>query len=72
MVPTTQQMLDNVNIAINASMTGNAVKSYTLVDGRKLERFSLDELLSLRNKLKKEIAGTRIRTTYVKFGNVEL
>lgn len=66
--PTKQEMLDNVENAINARMTGGAVQSYS-IGGRNLQYISLDELLKLRGQLRKEIAGASDTTTYVKFDN---
>jgi hypothetical protein len=63
--PTKQEMLDNVENAINARMTGGAVQSYS-IGGRNLQYISLDELLKLRDQLRKEIAAGGA-TTYAKF-----
>lgn len=52
-----QTLLDNVETAINAILTGGAVKSYS-VNGRQLERMELSDLMSLRDKLKAEIASS--------------
>lgn len=65
---TKQEMLDNVEAAINARMTGGAVQSYS-IGGRSLQYISLSELIKLRDQLRKEIAGTRTTTTYVAFEN---
>lgn len=54
--PTKQEMLDNVETAINNLMTGGAVQSYS-ISGRNLQHFSLGELRSLRDQLKREIAS---------------
>jgi len=62
--PTKAEMLENVETAINARLTGGAVQSYSIA-GRNLQYISLSELMSLRDKLKKEIAsesGTSVRT----------
>lgn len=66
--PTKQEMLDNVENAINARMTGGAVTSYS-IGGRNLQYISLDELLKLRDQLRREIAGSNDTTTYAKFDN---
>ena len=66
--PTKQEMLDNVEIAINARMTGGAVQSYS-IGGRNLQYISISELLKLRDQLRKEIAGGKTNTTYAGFDN---
>ncbi len=65
--PTKQEMLENVENAINARMTGGAVQSYS-IGGRNLQYISLSELMSLRDKLRQETASGNTRTTYVEFG----
>lgn len=67
-VPTKQEMLDNIDIAINNLMTGGAVQSYT-INGRNLQRFSLTELQNLRKQIKGEIAAENAdgTTTYATF-----
>jgi hypothetical protein len=64
--PTKQEMLDNVEIAINARMTGGTVQSYS-IGGRNLQYISLAELIKLRGQLRKEIASGKETTTYAKF-----
>ena len=54
-VPTTQEMLDNVNIAINSILTGGAVQSYS-INGRSLQRMPLSELQSLKKNLLSQLA----------------
>ena len=66
MAPTKQEMLDNLDTAINARMTGGAVQSYS-IGGRNLQYISLSELLKLRDQLRREIASGRDNTTYAKF-----
>jgi len=66
--PTKQEMLDNVEIAINARITGGAVQSYS-IGGRNLQYISLDELRNLRDQLRREIAGSGENTTYASFGS---
>lgn len=61
-VPTKQEMLDNVEIAINARMTGGAVQSYS-IGGRNLQYISLNELIKLRDQLRRELAGSGGGTT---------
>lgn len=46
-VPTAQAQVDQIDIAVNALMTGGAVSSYQ-IEGRALSRFSLTELRELR------------------------
>ncbi len=66
--PTKQEMLDNVENAINARMTGGAVSSYT-IGGRNLQYITLTELIKLRDQLRREIAGSNDTTTFVRFDN---
>ena len=68
MAPTKQEMLDNVENAINARMTGGAVQSYS-IGGRNLQYINISELIKLRDQLRKEIAGSSDTTTYAKFDN---
>lgn len=68
MAPTKQEMLDNLNTAINARMTGGAIQSYS-IGGRNLQYITLSELLKLRDQLRREIAGGKNTTTYAKFEN---
>ena len=67
-VPTKQEMLANVETAINARMTGGAVQSYS-IGGRNLQYITLSELIKLRDKLKQEVlsANSKSRTTYAQF-----
>jgi len=66
--PTKQEMLDNLETAINARMTGGAVQSYS-IGGRNLQYISISELIKLRDQLRKEIAGSNDTTTYATFDN---
>ncbi|MFH1385117.1 MAG: hypothetical protein ABIH47_09195 [Candidatus Omnitrophota bacterium] len=66
--PTKQEILENVEIAINARMTGGAVQSYS-IGGRNLQYISVTELVKLRDQLRKEIAGTKTTTSYAGFNN---
>ena len=68
MVPTKQEMLDNLDTAINARMTGGTVQSYS-IGGRNLQYITLSELLKLRDQLRREIAAGKDTTTYAKFEN---
>jgi hypothetical protein len=66
--PTKQEMLENVETAINARMAGGAVQSYS-INGRNLQYVSLTELIKLRETLRQEIASGNSRTSYAKFVN---
>lgn len=66
--PTKQEMLDNVENAINARITGGAVQSYS-IGGRNLQYVLLPDLYKLRDQLRREIAGSGGATTYASFGN---
>ena len=66
-VPTKQEMLDNVETAINARITGGAVQSYS-IGGRNLQYIPLQDLYKLRDQPRREIAGSGGATTYVSFG----
>lgn len=66
--PTKQEMLDNVENAINTLMAGGAVQAYS-IGGKNLERMKLNELMAWRKQLKAEIAASGGATTYVSFGN---
>ena len=63
---TKKEMLENVENAINARMTGGAVQSYS-IGGRNLQYITLSELMKLRDQLKQEVASGTSRTTYAKF-----
>ena len=64
--PTKKEMLENVELAINARMTGGAVQSYS-IGGRNLQYITLSELMKLRDQLKQEVASGTSRTSYAKF-----
>jgi len=64
--PSKQEMLDNVENAINARMTGGAVQSYS-IGGKNLQYMLLSELRAWRKQLKCEIAESGGTTTYAKF-----
>ncbi len=66
--PTKQEMLKNVDAAINARMEGGAVQSYS-IGGRNLQYISLAELIKLRSQLRQEIAAGSSRSTYARFDN---
>ena len=52
--PTKQEMLDNLENAINARMIGGAVQSYS-INGRNIQYMPLTELRQMRADLMKEI-----------------
>ena len=56
MAVSAQVMLDNIEAAINARLTGGAVQSYS-IGGRNLQYISLSELRQMRDQLKREIAS---------------
>jgi len=66
--PTKKEMLENVELAINARMTGGAVQSYS-IGGRNLQYITLSELMKLRDQLRQEVASGTSRTSYVRFDN---
>jgi len=66
--PSKEVMLENVEIAINARITGGAVQAYS-IGGRNLQYVPLSDLYKLRDQLKREIAGSGGTTTYASFGN---
>ena len=66
--PTKQEMLEAVESAILARMTGGAVQSYS-ISGRNIQYYSLDELRKLRDQLRQEISAQKSNTTYARFDN---
>ena len=66
--PTKQTILDNVETAINAIMSGGAIQSYNIA-GRNLQKYSLTELTNLRSQLIREInaASSTSKTNYAGF-----
>jgi hypothetical protein len=54
--PTNQEMLDAVNTAIQARLSGGAVQQYS-ISGRNIQYSTLDELWKLRRELETAIAG---------------
>ena len=64
--PTKQEMLDHVNSAIDEIVSGGAVHSYS-IGGRNLQRYSLRELMDLRDRLQKEINASSRATNYAEF-----
>jgi hypothetical protein len=66
---TKQEMLDNVETAINNLISG--AQSYT-INGRTFQRADLDKLIKWRDQLKREIAVVAgSGRTYVKFVNTD-
>jgi len=65
---TKQEMLDNVDAAINARISGGAVQSYT-IGGRNLMYIPLGDLMKLRDQLRRETAASGGSTTYAGFGS---
>lgn len=57
-VPTTQEMLDAVNTAIQAKIVGGAVQSYS-ISGRNMQSMTLAELMNWREKLQNEISNSQ-------------
>ena len=62
MAATNQQILDAVNDAILARVTGSAVKSYSIA-GRSLTSYNISELKELKKFLEDEISRANSRTT---------
>ena len=52
--PTTEELLAAVNKAIKTSLTGGAVQAYS-IGGRNLQYMPLEQLYSLRDKLRMEV-----------------
>lgn len=64
-----QDLLDKVEAAIEARLSGGAVQSYS-IGGRNLQYVTLEELRKLRDQLKREIASeSGSARTYAKFKN---
>jgi len=68
-MPTTQEMLDAVNAAINARLTGGAVASYS-INGRNIQYIPLSELRDLKKELQAQVSAEKggVRT-FVSFKN---
>ena len=66
MAATNQEMLDAVNDAIQAHVTGGAIQSYS-IDGRNLARTPLPDLMKLRSQLQAEVASGKGTRNYVSF-----
>ncbi|MBI5147757.1 MAG: hypothetical protein HZA37_01235 [Parcubacteria group bacterium] len=62
-----QELLDKVEAAIDARLSGGAVQSYS-IGGRNLQYVTLEDLKRLRAELKREIASAQGGgRTYAKF-----
>ena len=66
--PSKQEMLDNVENAINTFISNGAVQSYS-IGGRNIQRAQLPELVKWRDQLRREIAASGGKTTYATFGS---
>ena len=68
-MPTTQEMLDAVNAAIYARLTGGAVASYT-ISGRNIQYIPLSELKEMKKELQAQLASEKgSARTYASFKN---
>ena len=65
--PTTQEMLEKVELAIMARLNGGAVQSYS-IGGRNLQYMQLPELEKMRDKLIRQSNPSGGTTTYASFG----
>mgnify|MGYP000277105359 CR=1 FL=1 len=66
MTTTAQAMLDAVQAAILAKMTGGAVQEYD-VGGQSIKYMSLKDLESYETKLLRRVAATKDRTSFSTF-----
>ena len=66
MSATKQEMLDAVNDAIQARLTGGAVHSYS-IGGRNLQYITIKELMDLRANLQAGLAGEQGTRNYAGF-----
>ena len=68
MAVSVQTMLDNVEAAINARLSGGAVQAYT-IGGRNIQYCSLKELYDIRDLLRRELnsATPGSSTNYASF-----
>ncbi len=64
--PTKQEMLDNIETAINALITGGTVQSYS-INGRNIQKIPLDELRRMRDQLRRELQAPGGTTGYASF-----
>lgn len=66
---TPEELLQKVNAAISALLNSGAIHSY-MIGGRNIVYMTLSELVSFRDKLKREVASTKTDTrTFAQFGN---
>ena len=65
---TKEEMLTNVESAIDAKMKGGAVESYS-INGRNIKYMNLSELIKWRNQLKAEISSENGSRNYGGFSN---
>jgi hypothetical protein len=72
-VPSAADIVDKIDTYIGGSMDADAVQSY-MIAGRSIERYSLDELMRLRDKyavIAARAADGTNGVTYGKFGRIE-
>ena len=55
---TTSEMLDQVNAAISARLSGGAVASYS-INGRNIQYMPIPELLALKKDLQKQLSAEK-------------
>ena len=55
---TTSDMLDQVNAAISARLSGGAVASYS-INGRNIQYMPIPELLALKKDLQKQLSAEK-------------
>lgn len=60
------ELLTLVNTAIETVLSGGAVQSYS-VNGRSLSKYSLTDLMSLKEILEKKVSASKSATTQVRF-----
>ena len=70
MAATPQELLDAVNDAILAILTGGAVKSYG-VGNRNLSRMSIKDLYNMRAKLEAQVSAATGSTNYAEFKDAQ-
>lgn len=63
---TASELLDQVNSAISAILNGGAIQSY-MIGGRNVMYMSLDQLMRLRDQLRKEVNCSSKNRTYGTF-----
>jgi len=55
---TTSEMLDQVNAAISARLSGGAVASYS-INGRNIQYMPIPELLAIKKDLQKQLSAEK-------------